>query len=131
MDKRARTAPTIADLIERMARETDSPPRLVDDVRRMFSGKGISLDEDAGPYADAIRETFLSDAVLRQHTARATQELERLRERLQALQRAWSQTAEQLDHVRVRLAGSAQGLARQAELMRLKRSVVPGPRAVQ
>ena len=76
---------TIADFIAEIARETEAPDSFVDQVGALFMQKGIPLASDGAPYAEAIRQTFLSDAQLRASTAQARQHLAELKDRLQRL----------------------------------------------
>lgn len=49
---------TLARQIDELARLTSAPASLVEEIRAIFARRGISLDEDALPYADILDETF-------------------------------------------------------------------------
>jgi len=62
---------TIGEHIECLARMTSAPDSFVDQVRTLFSCKGIALDDDATPYAAALDEAFTREECIRATTRRA------------------------------------------------------------
>ncbi len=122
---------TIADFIAEIARETEAPDSFVDQVGALFMQKGIPLASDGAPNAEAIRQTFLSDAQLRASTAQARQHLAELKDRLQRLGESWERQLAQVEEVRTQLEAQANALTRHAAAMRSRGSIVPGPSELQ
>ena len=56
---------SIAEQIDCLARLTDVPTSFVDQVRKLFTRKGISLGEDSGPYLRALEEAFIREESIR------------------------------------------------------------------
>jgi hypothetical protein len=56
---------SIADQIDCLARLTGAPRSFVDQVRDLFTRKGISLDEDSTPYLAALEEAFIREESIR------------------------------------------------------------------
>jgi len=56
---------SIAEQIECLARLTGAPTSFVDQVRDLFTRKGISLGEDAAPYVRALEEAFIREESIR------------------------------------------------------------------
>lgn len=121
---------TVAQVIADSAVETEAPTSFVQSVTEMFTGKGIALDEDAGPYEAAIRDTFRCEQKIRVETTRAREGIERLQERLTRLGESWERQLAEVDRLK-------QTMRDQAALLRAQRApritdastafVVPGP----
>lgn len=64
---------SIGDQIDNLATLTGAPGSFVDQVRALFTRKGISLDEDCTPYLRALEEAFIREESIRAgaDTARA------------------------------------------------------------
>ncbi len=62
---------SIAEEIEELARLTEAPGAFVEQVRALFEGKGISLEEDVEPFRRALEEAFRREEVIRAHAERA------------------------------------------------------------
>lgn len=80
-----RTPASVADVIRVLARQTEAPESFVIEVRALFTEKGISLDQEAGPFAEAIADAFLFEEQVRRQAESALAglvELERQRELL-------------------------------------------------
>jgi len=59
---------SIADQIECLARLTGAPTTFVDQVRKLFTRKGISLAVDSSPYVKALEEAFIREESIRAST---------------------------------------------------------------
>jgi hypothetical protein len=137
----ARAEQTIAELIEELARETEAPASFVDQVSTLFAQKGIPLDTDGSPYADAIRQTFLSDAQLRASTARARAHLGELKDRMQRLGEAWERQLGEVSRIKASLEQRLLEARRHAMWVRARGAavvetaprpfIVPGPKDLQ
>lgn len=90
---------SIADHIECLARITGAPISFVDQVRALFLAKGISLEQAATPFIEALEEAFRREECIRSSTYRARQNLAKLQENFQKIGRAY---VEQLANVKVR-----------------------------
>ncbi len=49
---------SLAAHIEELASQIDVRPRFLEEVRRIFTSKGISLEEDGAPYRATLEEVF-------------------------------------------------------------------------
>jgi hypothetical protein len=58
-------AKSIAEQIDCLARLTGAPTSFVDQVRQLFTRKGISLTEDSSPYLKALEEAFIREESIR------------------------------------------------------------------
>jgi hypothetical protein len=58
-------AKSIGDQIDCLARLTGAPQSFVEQVRDLFTRKGISLDEDSTPYLRALEEAFIREESIR------------------------------------------------------------------
>ena len=56
---------SIAEQIDCLARLTGAPTNFVDQVRQLFTRKGISLEEDSSPYVKALEEAFIREESIR------------------------------------------------------------------
>jgi len=61
----------LGDHIEALARRTDAPSSYVEKVRSLFTARGVSMDEDAAPYREALDEVFLRQQAIRRIVAEA------------------------------------------------------------
>jgi hypothetical protein len=58
-------AKSIRDQIDCLARLTGAPDSFVEQVRDLFTRKGISLDDDSSPYVRALEEAFIREESIR------------------------------------------------------------------
>jgi hypothetical protein len=56
---------SIAEQIDCLARLTGAPESFVDQVRELFTRKGISLEDDSAPYTKALEEAFIREESIR------------------------------------------------------------------
>ncbi len=110
---------SIADHIDCLARITGAPVSFVDQVRALFRAKGISLDQNATPFIEALEEAFRREECIRSSTYRARQNLAKLQENFQKIGRAYVQ---QLANVKVRSDAPAPKLRRRASAGREPRT---------
>jgi hypothetical protein len=66
---------SIAEQIDCLARLTGAPTTFVDQVRQLFTRKGISLEEDSGPYVKALEEAFIREESIRASAEQARPDL--------------------------------------------------------
>lgn len=85
---------TISEHIECLARLTGAPASFVDQVRTLFSTKGISLHEDAAPYLKALDDAFRREESIRTSAGRARRNLTRIRASFDRIGRAYVQQAD-------------------------------------
>jgi len=109
---------TLSQAIDTLARETGATPAETEQVQALFTSKGISLDEDATPFAGILRETFERQVVIRRAGAAARQ-AERVGSDLQRIKHLCAEQQLRL----LGLSGGMQRLAQQVEANgeRLKR----------
>jgi len=62
---------TLSTQIDELARLTQAPASLVEEIRAIFVRRGIALDEDALPYAEILDETFARAAEIERDGADA------------------------------------------------------------
>jgi len=123
---------TLAQVIARLADETNAPLSLVREVSGLFMAKGIGLDELGAPYEPALRQAFLCDAQLRIHSARARDGLARLGERLKQLDDLWTRQGAACRAAGAALAEGKRALEAARPLpSRLASCRVPGPGLTQ
>lgn len=91
-----RTPASVGDVIRVLARQTEAPESFVNDVKALFTGKGISLDQAAAPFAEAIADAFLREEQVRRQAEAALASLADLEQ----LNRQFSeQTRKELNRV--------------------------------
>jgi len=98
---------TIAEHIECLARLTGAPESFVDQVRDLFSSKGIPLESDATPYIGALDEAFTREETIRANTNRATANVSRLKSNFKRIGEAYLEQRRQLRRVRTKPLASA------------------------
>ncbi|HKQ63072.1 MAG TPA: hypothetical protein VJS92_17420 [Candidatus Polarisedimenticolaceae bacterium] len=91
---------TISEHIDSLARLTGAPPSFVEQVRSLFTRKGIGLDTDGGPYLKALEEAFRREESIRVSAQRARQGLTRLHDNFHRIGRSYVQQLQQLRAVR-------------------------------
>ena len=141
---------SIAEQITCLARLTGAPTPFVDQVRGLFTRKGISLEEDSSPYVKALEEAFIREESIRASAQQArpsiggsatdfkkigktyVQQLERLR-RVQAglrdRRKPSRQSAPETTTVSIDPEFSANGLVTRQQHEDLP--MVPGPEDIQ
>ena len=81
---------SISEQIDCLARLTGAPPAFVDQVKALFTTKGISFDEDATPYLKALEDAFRREETIRANAHSARQNVDRLREKFSKLGTAYA-----------------------------------------
>ena len=142
---------SIADHIECLARLTGAPDSFVDQVKQLFSRKGIALTDDAEPFLPALEEAFRREESIRCTSRRARVELMKVQKNFDRVGRAYvdqmsqlkkiqSKLTEQSRRLRNRIVGRATGTEvtiqgdHRTLVTRQEREelpMVPGPRDVQ
>ena len=64
---------SIGDQIDSLATITGAPESFVDQVRELFTRKGISLEDDCAPYLRALEEAFIREESIRAGASTARQ----------------------------------------------------------
>jgi hypothetical protein len=80
---------SIDEQIECLARLTGAPGTFVQQVRSLFTSKGISLDTDAEPFVEALEEAFRREENIRFGSRRAKENLDRLQNDFERVGRAY------------------------------------------
>lgn len=91
---------TIHDSIHDLARATKAPDAFVDQVRSLFTSKGISLGDDSAPYLAALEEAFRRERAIRKSTLNAKRNLTRLQDRFSNLGNSYRRQVTQLSRIR-------------------------------
>jgi hypothetical protein len=99
---------------------TGAPGSFVDQVRALFTSKGIPLDHDATPFLKALEEAFRREENIRASSTRAKHHMAKLRDNFRKVGQAY---VDQLSQLR-RLQSSLQEQSR-----RLHKKVSPRRRA--
>ena len=80
---------SIGEHIDCLARLTGAPGSFVDQVRSLFTAKGISLDTSAEPFLDALDEAFRREERIRRHTVRVQQNLRSMQDNFRKVGQAY------------------------------------------
>lgn len=96
---------SIADHIECLARLTGAPQSFVMQIKDLFSKKGISLDEDAEPYLQALEEAFRREEAIRASTRRVHDNVARLQNNFSRIGKAYVRQLKQLKRIQSHLEG--------------------------
>jgi hypothetical protein len=121
-------AVSLGRLIDELARRHGSPDAFVRRVRESFTGRGVSLDQDASSFRQVVEETFGREELVRTSTTRARASMANLHGRLDRLQEQWQQQLRSLEETRDLLERQAVVWRRTAAA---RRALVPGPHDVQ
>jgi hypothetical protein len=105
---------TLDEQISCLAQLTGAPQTFVEQVRELFSRKGIRLDSDAGPYLKALEEAFKREESIRCTTERARDNIKRLQNNFNRIGAAYVKQLAELKKLR--------GGARSASSSKKKRS---------
>jgi hypothetical protein len=116
------TRKSIEEHIQTLARNTGAPLSFVEQVRALFLTKGISLDEEAAPFLEALDEAFSREERIRLE-ARRTREGLAQTQTAEAYRRAGEAYIERVSNL------DAQGRALPERGRRLVRHVGAGPQA--
>ncbi|MCP3982391.1 MAG: hypothetical protein GY716_24070 [bacterium] len=87
---------SIADHIDCLARLTNAPDSFVGQVRQLFTMKGISLDEDAAPYLQALEEAFRREEQIRARANSVQTNLSKIRDRFDQIGKNYVKQLERL-----------------------------------
>ena len=103
---------SIAEHIECLARLTGAPVSFVDQVRQLFTSKGISLDTAATPFLNALEEAFRREESIRCSSYRAKQNIAKLQENFQKVGEAYVEQISQLKRIQSKLQDQSRRLRR-------------------
>lgn len=98
-------------VIDDLARLTEASPGYVDKIRLLLERRGVSMDDDAGPYLDVLEDVFIRQQAIRENVAEARDNLARLQSQLTSLGRRCDEPLDRIDRVQ-------QSLLQQLETMR-------------
>jgi len=87
---------SIDEHIDCLARLTSAPVSFVDQVRELFTSKGISLDTDAAPFLKALEEAFRREENIRASSVRAKNQMSKLRDNFRRVGEAYVDQLSQL-----------------------------------
>jgi hypothetical protein len=98
---------SICDQIECLARLTGAPESFVEQVKALFSRKGISLEDDAAPFLAALEEAFRREERIRSTSRRARLELAKLQKNFERVGQAYVQQISQQKQIQGTLRDQA------------------------
>lgn len=116
-------ADTIEARIRQLARETGAPETFIEQVRNLFTTKGISLAEDSTPYVGALQEAFRREERIRKDTLVARENLGRLQQHFRHVGSTYRRQVDRLRKVQRTLEEARGGKRRR------RRSAVAGASA--
>jgi len=98
---------SIEEQINCLARLTGAPTNFVDQVRELFTRKGISLEEDSAPYERALEEAFIREESIRASAEQARPALASSAPDFKKLGKTYVQQLERLRRVQAGLRDRA------------------------
>jgi hypothetical protein len=98
---------SIEDHISCLARLTGAPGTFVDQVRSLFTSKGISLETEATPFLRALDEAFKREESIRAGSVHAQDQVTKLRDSFRRVGQAYVEQLTQLKKVRSSLQRQA------------------------
>ncbi len=143
---------TISDHIECLARLTGAPDSFIDQVKSLFSNKGIDLSDNASPYLDALEDAFRREESIRCSSFRARENIAKLQQNFQKVGKAYVKQISQLKKIQSSLQEQSRRLRRASGRVRNNKThvtikgdhrtyvtrperddlpMVPGPKEVQ
>ena len=90
---------TIEDHIQCLARSTGAPPVFIDQVRSLFTSKGIPLVSAARPFVRALDEAFRREEHIRASSHTVQHQLARIRENFRKVGKAYVDQLSQLRRI--------------------------------
>ena len=87
---------SIDEHINCLARLTGAPLSFIDQVRSLFTSKGISLDTEARPFITALEEAFKREESIRASSHAAQHHMSRIRENFRKVGKAYVEQLSQL-----------------------------------
>jgi len=100
---------SIAEQIDCLARLTGAPTSFVDQVRELFTRKGISLEEDSSPYVRALEEAFIREESIRAGAQQAGANIAAVGADFKKVGKAYVQQLERLRRVQAGLREKRKG----------------------
>jgi hypothetical protein len=100
---------SIAKQIDCLARLTGAPTSFVDQVRELFTRKGISLEEDSSPYVRALEEAFIREESIRASAQQAGARVAPVGTDFKKVGKAYVQQLERLRRVQAGLRDKRKG----------------------
>jgi ABC-type transporter Mla subunit MlaD len=115
---------TIQERIHDLARATSAPNAFVDQVRSLFTSKGISLADDATPYRAALEEAFRREQVIRKNTLNVQRNLSRFQDRFNDLGDSCRRQLKQLSRIRKSLQRQSKAIDDQTKRLKKRKTAV-------
>jgi hypothetical protein len=104
---------SIDEQIQCLARLTGAPVSFIQQVRTLFTSKGISLDTDATPFLKALEEAFRREENIRTSSVRAKHQVAKLRDNFRKVGEAYVEQLSQLRRLQSSLQQQSRRLRRQ------------------
>lgn len=98
-------------VIDDLARLTEASQGYVEKIRLLLERRGVSMDDDAGPYLEVLEDVFIRQQAIRENVAEARDNLARLQTQLTSLGRRCDEPLDRIDRVQ-------ESLLQQLETMR-------------
>lgn len=117
---------SIADHIDCLARLTGAPRSFVLQIKDLFSKKGISLNEDAEPYIEALEEAFRREESIRTSARRVHDNVARLQDNFGRVGRAYVRQVQKVKRMQSRPRGVQAGSASSAPDSKPQETSIPG-----
>ena len=114
------TPSTIAEHIDCLARLTGAPDSFIEQVRALFTMKGISLDDEVEPFLEALEEAFRREECIRASAERSRKNLTKIQDSFRRVGKAYVDQLSQLKKIKSSLQKQSSGVRRQAVRSRPK-----------
>jgi hypothetical protein len=105
---------SIGEHIDCLARLTGAPGSFVDQVRELFTRKGISLDEEAAPFLTALEEAFRREERIRCSSHRARANLTKIQDNFKKVGKAYVDQLSKLKNIQESLHQQTQRMRKSA-----------------
>jgi hypothetical protein len=104
---------SIDEQIQCLARLTGAPGSFVEQVRALFTSKGIPLDTDAEPFLKALEEAFRREENIRASSVRAKHQIAKLRDNFRKVGQAYVEQLSQLRRIQSSLRSQRRRVGKQ------------------
>ena len=105
---------SILDHIDVLARLTGAPVSFIEQVKLLFSRKGISLETDGEPFIGALEEAFRREENIRASTVRARENLDQIRGNFDRIGKAYVEQLGRLKTVQKKLHARTREISTEA-----------------
>lgn len=111
---------SIDEQIQCLARLTGAPGSFVEQVRALFTSKGIPLNTDATPFLKALEEAFRREENIRASSVRAKHQIAKLRDNFRKVGQAYVDQLSQLRRIQSSLQAQSRRLRKKRPADRLR-----------